>query len=518
MGGFFDRRRIVQLGLVVAACALLAFLGSCTGGGERIELYRTSAVIDEVGEAEIHETIDYDFGHNERHGIFRTVRGLDPNADISVSSPTAPDDYVVEEGTIRVGSESTTIEGPHRYEIRFPLDLIEVVAGQRRPDRLEWRAVGRDWDVEAERVEAHLVTPVRLTAVSCYPDSCRIDKSDPGRIVATIDGLGPNEAMIISAELTEAAVPISSAAQTSLPPPPSGEPAGIPANVVTGLAGLFCVGGLLLALALILIAGRDEFRAPDIDGGGQRRLFPWQLSRQITLAEAPPDELRAWQGGILVAEDVTDDHPAAWLLELAADGDAQIYGPHLRPTIRYTVDDSTENLESIFRSSGAIHLGNYNTSASVGWTTLWRRLEGWLDDSKLWTEASRRWERRVEMPSMVTTAVAGIATIVAAAIAVRVGGIAVIPLALSSAVLGACGGLFLCRRALLVRTPPGTKLWLQVEGFRRYLCQEVEQPRARAVAPRVAAVASSAAAPSEADPLVAAVTAEAAATVAAPGR
>ncbi|MFP3902324.1 MAG: DUF2207 domain-containing protein, partial [Acidimicrobiia bacterium] len=224
-------------GLAVGACAIA---GGVAGDTEHVERMWAGAVLAADGSAEVTEVIDWDFGAiaTGKHGIYRIVPGLDPNAPVSVSSPTAPDDLAVTtdiDGTrLRIGHPDRTVTGRHRYRIEYPLagvarqmqtDGEAGEAGGTQELQIDWEAVGTEWDVGTERAEVHLVAPAELTDVACYRgqrgsrDTCDVDQPEPGHLAVTIDGLDPRHGVSIEARV---GAPLASA--PALPDPPATPP------------------------------------------------------------------------------------------------------------------------------------------------------------------------------------------------------------------------------------------------------------------------------------------------------
>src|SRR5919204_1507545 len=162
------RRRRIDL-LLLALGALLvgvvALLGAVAGDGERIPRLWAGAAVAGDGNAQVVEVIDYDFGAHPRHGIYRDVPGLRPDAPVRVASPTAPAQVQLSDlggqTRIRIGDPSRTVTGRHRYTIAYPL------GGVGRGGRLAWDAVGTGWPVGIGRAEIHLVAPFRLAQPRC---------------------------------------------------------------------------------------------------------------------------------------------------------------------------------------------------------------------------------------------------------------------------------------------------------------------------------------------------------------
>ncbi len=156
------------------------------------------AEVGEDGSARIIEVMDYDFGSRARHGIFRDVPGLSPDARVVVSSPTAPDDVLVTgtayDSRIRVGDPNRTVRGRHRYTIEYPLAAVAPSGG------LSWNAVGSSWTVPIERAQIHVVAPFRLAGLGCSSggfsatDPCEFANPSPATSPPRLNGSTPARA------------------------------------------------------------------------------------------------------------------------------------------------------------------------------------------------------------------------------------------------------------------------------------------------------------------------------------
>ena len=149
------------------AVGVAAFVGGIAGNTERVDRYWTTAAVSSDGSAQVTEVIDYNFGVSTgKHGIFRVIPGLTTDTPVSVSSRDAPAgrELTAEPGglRIRIGDPDTTVSGKHQYRIDYALP------GVRRGDTVDWEAVGTEWDVGMDDVEAHLVTPFELEGARCF--------------------------------------------------------------------------------------------------------------------------------------------------------------------------------------------------------------------------------------------------------------------------------------------------------------------------------------------------------------
>ena len=147
-------------------------------GTEHITSYVIRAVIEPEGSVRITETIRYDFGADQRHGIYRDIPYLQPlNAGqdrefpisgISVSSPDgAPAQAAISRGGgvlhIRIGSPDRTITGSRiyviSYQVRRALSRVARHAG------FSWNLVGDDWTVPISDILAQVSAPAGSPAL-----------------------------------------------------------------------------------------------------------------------------------------------------------------------------------------------------------------------------------------------------------------------------------------------------------------------------------------------------------------
>ena len=180
------RRRLDAVLLAVAALVVGggAALGAVLGDGERVTGMWAGAEVARDGSARVVEAIDYDFGSTARHGIFRDVPGLRPDAPVEVSSATAPDDVELGGSSlqtrIRIGDPARTVTGRHRYTVRYPLE------GVAPGGRLAWDAVGTSWPVEVASVEVHVVAPYELVAPRCVHGAAGADTRRGSTMVSNV--------------------------------------------------------------------------------------------------------------------------------------------------------------------------------------------------------------------------------------------------------------------------------------------------------------------------------------------
>ncbi len=485
----YKQRRLANrffLGVGGLALGGIAALAAAIGDSERIEGYWTSAVVDETGQAQVTEVIDYEFGSTSRHGIFRDVPLLDPTAPIAVDSPTAPDQFVIErtgvDTRIRIGDPNATISGRHRYRIDYPIGVGEAAGiGE---GRISWDAVGTRWNVGISDVEIHLTAAQELEQLRCSTGEagawggCDAEQPEPGHVVVTVDKLDAFEGVTVSAVV---GAPLPSA--PAIPTAPIG-PAEDPGSGVLPPAGTAAAFGVLAAAAASVAvrrAGRELVWAggsADAAFGPQhgedypvRRVDHDELNSLASTEFAPPRGISAWQGGLLYAEQADKDHQVAWLLERAIAGEVEIEGRDEDLTLRLLEVDSPEHetLERLFGGRKTIKLGKYDKQFAAGWSGLFKRLDRWLGESAYWDpEGDRR--RTKALVAGFLLLVVGIIAMGGFTIVANRSGIGWLAgTAVGAAMAGAGWSLLIRSWELRVRTPEGSGLWILIESFRRFI-------------------------------------------------
>ncbi|MEM9652214.1 MAG: DUF2207 domain-containing protein [Actinomycetota bacterium] len=474
-----DRILIGGAGLVFGGVGAIAAAG---GDGERITRYAASATVDETGQAAVAEVIEFDFGPSERRGIFRDVPGLEPDAPITVESATAPDQFIVEpfgfETRVRIGDPNVTISGRHRYAINYPVDV-----GQ-KGNRISWNAVGADWDVGMSNVELSLAAGNELLDVRCSSgetgtwDGCTAEQPEPGLLVVTVDSLSSNEGVTISALRGD---PLGAApANPALPDLAAEDPGtGVLAPAAAALVAALGAGSAVSVATrragreLIWAGGAaDAAYGPRSDEEYPVRVVDQaELSQLASTEFAPPNNISAWQGGILFAEKLTADHKVAWLLERAITNEVAIEGTEDDLTLRRLTVDTPNGalLDGLFGGRNSVHLGTYDKQFAAGWSSLGDELGRWLDHSPYWDPTGDQRRKRAIGFGIPLLILGIVGTIVFSVVANRVGVPWLAGVLLGGGVAGA--GYAMLQRAweLRVRTPAGSGMWILIESFRRFI-------------------------------------------------
>ena len=196
---------VIAVLIGVGAIVMAALIGVFSGNVERVALFQVQARITGDGTAQVREAIDYNFGavSSDKHGIYRTVPGLGPDANISVRSADAPDQLQVtnevEGRKIKIGDPKETISGAHRYEIGYR------IGGLLFGDELAFDVVGAAWDVPIRSATIDIAVPWAATDVRCDrgrtgdTGGCEAEQVTPGHLRVAVDKLAKGEGVTLYA-------------------------------------------------------------------------------------------------------------------------------------------------------------------------------------------------------------------------------------------------------------------------------------------------------------------------------
>jgi hypothetical protein len=474
-------------GLVLAGVSVISAFGFNT---ERIDQMWVGATLQSDGTAVIREVIDDNFGNaSDRHGLLRRIPGLTTQSPVAVHSPDgAPDSinsivpFQFDDGSsgveIRIGDATKIVSGRHRYVIDYSLGTI--VEGS----TIAWNAVGLGWELPIEDAEIHVVAPWLLTDVVCQQgkegstDPCEIDQVEPGHLVVHVsETIEPEHGVTVRATRGD-----DLAIVASMPDPP-----GLPDDPGAGLAQpaavamVAAIGGGLSMSRWVRRAGRERIGvggatdAAFADGSSstsERRVDATKLGDFATTDFAPPEGISAPMGGVILTENVQQQHKVAWLIEAAIEGAVDLVeedGKTVRIDRLAPGKPATQEvLDTMFRGRETITLGAYEATFAKGWAEVGTQLEATANDAGLWDPAGDSRRLRVRVLGFIVMVIASVAVGFGAALAGRYGnhwGL----LAGAAIVAGAGWAAVLRGWELRVRTPRGSALWLRVESFRRFL-------------------------------------------------
>lgn len=151
---------------------------------EHVIFYSTIFEIQKDSSVNVTERISYDFGPNERHGIFRNIP-VDYKTDLGnystdISNISVDDERggtynftssrVGSELRVKIGDADKLISGIHQYDIHYT--LRGAIGYFQDFDELYWNAVGNEWTVPVDSPSATVRLPVALASdklkTACY--------------------------------------------------------------------------------------------------------------------------------------------------------------------------------------------------------------------------------------------------------------------------------------------------------------------------------------------------------------
>lgn len=340
------RRLQILLGALGALALVLLGPATAARADVGITTYAVQLTVNADGSFHVRETIPYDFGSDEHHGIFRTLPvryTYDDTQDrvveidnVSVTSPTgAPTDVDQSEDggilTIKIGDPDSTVTGLQTYVLDYDVrgamntfsDHVEVY----------WNAIGPEWAVPIQQADVVVVTPAAPTQVACYtgPDGsalpCTSAKADPKGGTFTQTDLQPYQGMTVAL-----ALPVGS---VTVPPPILAEKFSVERAFS---ATPWTVGGAILVLLAGLggvgwfawTRGRDRRwrgqvpglepavgQAQDDSAVERRPLF---TGPEGAVEFTAPDGVRPGQIGVLLDEQANPLDVSATIVDLAVRG------------------------------------------------------------------------------------------------------------------------------------------------------------------------------------------------------
>jgi uncharacterized protein (TIGR04222 family) len=293
---------------------------------------------------DVTEQIHYDFGDNQRHGIFREIPVRfdyepDPKYErvtkidhVSVKGgPGTPANLKVEEAgrstRFRIGDPNHTITGVHDYTISYRVH--GAMNGFADHDELYWNATGNEWPVPIEQVLVSVHAPGQINQVACYagPTGSRLPCEDAvggdgGEATFSHHDLSADEGVTVVAALPKGVVadprPIlderwSAARALSVTPATAGA-----SGVLTAL--------VLFGLYRVLRKGRDRrWAGSPVDAAfgneaGVEERVPMFSRAHDPVEFEPPDKIRPGQVGTLVDEVANPLDVTATIVDLAVRG------------------------------------------------------------------------------------------------------------------------------------------------------------------------------------------------------
>ena len=494
--------------LALAVGAGAAPVGAAQVGFERITAYDVDIKVEQAGSLLITETIDYDFGASEHHGIFRDVpvrldydsryERIYPLKVLSVdASPDTPHKYKLETAgnykRIKIGDPKKTVSGAHRYTITYRVS--SALNGFPEHDELYWNAIGTEWSVPIERATVRVTAPAAITDVACFGGgrgsrlACSEETQANSAAGFAQGGLDAGEGVTVVVGFAKGAVPE--------PTPVLDERwnfgrAFSVTPTTLGVGALLLVGVVVGFARMAWRTGRDrQFAGSPVDvafatEGQEQAVRPsWHPlgGTEVPVEFVPPDGLRPGQVGTLVDEEANTLDVTATIIDLAVRGYLRIdeipkkgwFGKPDWTMTKLKPGDDLRPYEQalasgLFKSGDVVKLSELRNTFA---TRLHAVQDALYDDA-----VEQGWF--VGRPDKIRTrwrvigglALAGSSVLVVVLAATTHAALVGLPLVL--------GGLLLVSgaRRMPRRTAKGVGVLRRVQGFRRFI-DESEKERAR---------------------------------------
>jgi uncharacterized membrane protein YgcG len=493
----------VALACAIATVVLAAILtapghASAQTTAERIASYDARITIHRDGSILVTEQITYDFGTDQRHGIFRVIPvrvsyngGYDRIYPIdvrSVRANTPSPEYSVDSSgssiSIKIGNPDQTVTGVHWYQITYLVrGSLNAFAHH---DELYWNVVGTQWNVPIDQARVQVSAPVEVSRAACFAGPLRstaaCDHAAITKGVASFsqNGLGPGEGLTVVVAIPKGVV--------ASPGPILQERWSLQRAFALTPVSAGASGGLLAVLAvlvaLVLVKGRDRrysrSAAQIVDGTPVQaeEATPLSSHDEPTIEPAPPEGVCPGQAGTLLDGVANPRDVTGTIVDLAVRGYLRIEEATPHQTLRDwrlvrlnktggLLDYEQILLDGLFRDAttgsgaastllselGPTFAGQLRQAQDALYADV--AVRGWFTGRP--DRARRRWFI-IGCALFVT----GAAAMVAAAAFSHLG-LVPIPVALAGLVLIGCA------RWMPVRTAKGTDLARRLLGFRRYL-------------------------------------------------
>ena len=328
--------------LLLAAAVTVVVAPAALADVEAIRSYDVRIEVRTDDSLRITETIVYDFGSSEHHGIFRDVptrltydERYDRVYPLHVESVTATDasaDYDVTSQPggitqIKIGDPDRTITGVHTYTIVYTVGA--ALNGFEDHDELYWNAIGDQWSVIVGKATAVVTAPGDIEAAICFAGpagsttQCEKSKVNGDTARFTQSDLFPYQAFTVVVALPKGLV---AEPHPSLVEPWSFDRAFSRTPMALALSGGVLALLILGGARLLWTRGRDRrYVGSPIDQtlgnpSGESQSVPFFESGTAPVEFAPPEDLRPGQVGTLIDERANTLDVTSTIVDLAVRG------------------------------------------------------------------------------------------------------------------------------------------------------------------------------------------------------
>ena len=512
------RSRTVQA-WVYGTISILGVIGAFWFGyavkPQETKSFFATAIIDEDGSTFIREIIDTDFGGTDQRGIYRDIPDVE-RIDY-VHSPYAPDlRRVLSRGEkaefggrcvigqrwtcLRIGRPDINNYGLHRYIIDYQL-VSGTLLGENQcglsGDTICWNAIPERWEWDIKSATIQIQYPYILNNITCGEIRGSVSESEAtsnvdcditqsgNTVTITTKNINSRTGFFVAAQRTNTPTTENS---DFLPPPkaPTSNDGRYPfwnniTNVILGL--ILAILGKVGTTRLLLYRGRDIVRSggateaafAETNDGPTKSLSNADMNRLVTLSVVPPDNITPYHGAILINEEVNREAKQAWFLQQVSDGKVEIINkegsrfkyvspnpPESQPLKVIFGPNAAENQPTLDLKKIGEHTKTLRTKTDFeeGWRELGEELKDWHEHSNLWFH---------KKPAFGPQLGAGISIALLFGLACIIGFFPTLIGLFFCVLYGAFIAYVYRGWELAVRTPVGSGLWIQIQGFKKFI-------------------------------------------------
>jgi uncharacterized membrane protein len=208
-----------KLFAIIAGVIFLIGFPASKVKAEEISDFDVLVTVKTDGMISVQESIRYDFGSTERHGIIRYIPITKTNVDGKPYELTFSKFEVTDENnyqyaftdtksdgniSLKIGDANRTISGLHTYIIRY--DVAGAITYYSDHDELYWNSTGNEWTIPIQKASFEVILPVTISAseiksacftgISGSKNTACTTTVNSNRATVNLSGLlGPNEGL-----------------------------------------------------------------------------------------------------------------------------------------------------------------------------------------------------------------------------------------------------------------------------------------------------------------------------------
>ena len=323
-----------------ATGALLVFAAFCFTfpafvRAEGIDSFDGHLAIQKNGTVLVTERITYDFGADQKHGIYRTIPLASPNgpaiavSDVNVADPQGdPYPFTVSdangEARIQIGDPNATVTGQKTYVIDYVVG--NAIRGFTDHEELYWNVTGNDWAVPIASAKAEVALPDPVATdvnVKCFTGpagsaggDCTASQNGGNALFAATRSLGAGEGLtvVVGMPLGSVTSLATGTAGTSAASGSGSAEAPLPVRALFNVFPVFIALIIFARVARVFSPNRPRGRAP-------RPVIPKELKHDPLVAEyEPPDKLPPIEVGTILDRQVDPTDISSVIIDLAVRG------------------------------------------------------------------------------------------------------------------------------------------------------------------------------------------------------